>query len=149
MTLIVCATRGGEGSRAVQQAAMQRAEALNANVEFLYVIDVDALEGVDDGLRESVKAELRWLGETLLHLAKQRIDQADNTVSAEIVIREGRVRPFLKDYLRDREADLLLLGAPRGTTANVFGDDEIEQFARELQNVTGVLVEVVRPETLL
>jgi nucleotide-binding universal stress UspA family protein len=146
MTLIVCATRGGEGSRAVQQIALQRAVEMNGTVEFLYVLDVDALEGVEDGLRTAVKHELRWLGETLLHLAKQRVDRADNSVSAEIVIREGQVRSFLKVYLRDRAADLLLLGAPRGTTANVFGDDEIEKFALEIQNDTGVIVEVVRPE---
>ena len=46
----------------------------------------------------------------------------------------------------DNETDLLMLGAPRGTTANVFGDDTIEQLAEAITKETAVPVEIVRPD---
>jgi hypothetical protein len=69
-------------------------------------------------------------------------------VTAEIVIREGEVRLVIDEFLQESEATILFLGAPRGTTANVFGDDAIEQFAQKIHKETGVKVEIARPETL-
>ncbi len=74
--------------------------------------------------------------------------RADNSqVASEIVIREGIVREEIVRFINERSAELLLMGAPRGTTDTLFGDDVIEQYAKSIQEETGVLVEVVRPES--
>jgi len=129
---IVCATRGGEGSRVVQETAIERAKEADIPLVFLY------------GLKTAVSAELHWMGETLLRIAQIRADAM--YLPTEVKIREGDVQEEIIRYLRENETDLLLLGAPRGTTANVFGDDKIEQLADSVQKQTNVAVEIVRPD---
>lgn len=145
MGCIVCATRGGEGSRAVQMAAIERAKATASQLIFLYVTDPYSLGPIEDVLITAVREELSWMGNTLLRVAQQRAAIAD--VEARIVVRTGDVREEIGRFLHESHANLLLLGAPRGTTANVFGDDAVEQFAMGIQGTTGITVEVIRPES--
>lgn len=146
MTCIVCATRGGEGSRAAQERAIQYAQENQDKLVFIYVVDFKTLDDFDDSLLPSVRDELNWLGKSLLGIARNRA--VHSGITAEIVIREGDVRLVIEEFLLESEAKILFLGAPRGTTANVFGDDAIEHFAQRIQDDTGVKVEVARPETL-
>ena len=141
---IVCATRGGEGSRAVQLAAIQHAKTNQATLTFLYVTDPDSVGEFEASLAPAVEAELSWMGNTLLRIARQRAGSAN--ITAEIIVRIGAVRQQISQFLQDSQADLLLLGAPRGTTANVFGDDEVERFALTIQETTNIPVEIIRPE---
>lgn len=144
MSVVVCATRGGEGSRAAQESATQYALDNQLDLVFIYVVDFKSLDDFDDSLRPAVREELNWLGRSLLRIARNRALLAG--VSAEIVIREGDVRLTIDEFLQESKATILFLGAPRGTTANVFGDDGIEQFAQKIHNETGVKVEIARPE---
>lgn len=143
MSTIVCATRGGEGSRAAQLKAVERAKQDDHRLIFLYVVDVHMVGQFDDNLQEAVKAEFHWLGKSLLHVARQRAERAG--ISAEISIRDGSVKEEIERFLRESQADVLMLGAPRGTSP-VFGDDTIEHFARDIETDTGIPVELVRPE---
>jgi nucleotide-binding universal stress UspA family protein len=147
MSCVVCATRGGEGSRAAQEAAIRYAQENQTKLIFIYVVDFRTLDEFDDSLLPSVREELTWLGQSLLRIARHRAEQAG--VTAEIVIREGDVRLIIEQFLQESEANKLFLGAPRGTTANVFGDDAIEHFAQTIQEDTGVVVTIARPESLL
>lgn len=145
MSSIVCATRGGEGSRAAQMAAIEIAKETDKPLLFLYVVDPHSLENeMDDSLKEAVGAELSWMGETLLRIAQKRADAA--YLSTEVKIRRGNVREEIVQFVKDVEADVLVLGAPRGTTANVFGDDAIERFAEVIRQETAVSVEIIRPD---
>ena len=146
MSRIVCATRGGEGSRAVQMVAVRRAKESGQPLTFLFVTDPASLGAVDEMLIPALREELHWMGQTLLSIAHQRALLAG--LEAEVVIRVGKVEAEIGRYLHESGANLLLLGAPRGTTANVFGDDAIEKFADSLQKATNVPVEVIRPENL-
>lgn len=140
---IVCATRGGQGSRAVQLAAIERAKETGEGLAFLYVVDVHLIREYDEALAEAIRAEFQWLGKALLRVARQRAEREG--IDAAIVIREGGVREEIEAFLQEAEAAVLLLGAPRGTTPNVFGDDAIERFAQTIESDTGVAVEIVRP----
>ncbi len=147
MGCVVCATRGGEGSRAAQEAAIRYARENQYKLIFMYVVDFKTLDEFDDSLLPSVREELTWLGQSLLRIARHRAEQAG--VTAEIVIREGDVMLEIEDFLQEIKADQLILGAPRGTTANVFGDDSIEKFAQSIQEDTGIEAVIARPESLL
>lgn len=142
---IVCATRGGQGSRAAQFQAVQIARERGARLTFLYIVDIHALGDVDEKLTVAVHDELHWLGRAMLHVAKQRSEQFGLDVN--LAIREGAVREALTEFARENNASLLLLGAPRGTS-NRFGDDAIETFARSIEKETGVPVQVVYPEAV-
>jgi len=128
MGCIICATRGGAGSRAVQERAIQYAQ------EHGHIL-------------VALREELRWLGLTLLLIARNRADAAQ--IDSEIIIREGVVRDEIVNFIDEKSADLLFLGAPRGTTAKLFGDDLVEQFAKSIENESGVAVEIVRPESVM
>ena len=143
MGAIVCATRGGEGSRAAQLKAVERAKEGDHHLIFLYVVDVHMVGQFDDNLQSAVRAEFHWLGKSLLHVAQQRAERAG--ISADNAIRDGSVKEEIERFLRESEADVLMLGAPRGTSP-VFGDDAIEHFAQEIEDDTGVPVELIRPE---
>jgi nucleotide-binding universal stress UspA family protein len=146
MGCVVCATRGGEGSRAAQEQAIRYALENEQDLVFIYVVDFKTLDEFDDSLLPAVRQELTWLGQSLLRIARNRAVHAG--VAAEIIIREGDVRLVIEEYLQESQADLLILGAPRGTTANVFGDDAIEQFAQRIEEDTGVRAEIARPEAV-
>lgn len=143
--LIVCATRGGQGSRAAQFQAVQAARERHADLTFLYIVDIHALGEADEKLTEAVHAELHWLGKAMLHVAKQRAEQPGLDVN--VAICEGPVREAMANFVREKNAALLLIGAPRGTS-NRFGDDAVEGFARSIEEETGVPVQIVRPEAL-
>ena len=147
MGCIICATRGGAGSRAVQERAIQYAQEHGHILVFLFVIDTTSLREVDESLRKALREELRWLGFTLLLIARKRADNAQ--IDSEIIIREGVVHDEIINFIDEKSADLLFLGAPRGTTATLFGDDFVEQFAKSIENESGVAVEIVRPESLM
>lgn len=144
MSGIVCALRGGQGSLAVRQRAIQRARERDLPLTFFSVIDLKPFADVDETMLPALASELAWMTEVLARLAMQQAQQQG--VDAHIMIRKGDVATEIKRFLRESEANLLLLGAPRGTTANVFGDDAVEQFAVSIQNESGVPVEIARPE---
>lgn len=143
---IVCATRAGEGSRIVQQTAVATAIAGEKQLFFLYVSDPGTMEGIDEKTLPAVRAELNWMGQTLLRIAEKRA--ISSGLEAELVLREGPVRDVIGAFVQEVDAELLLLGAPRGTSANVFDHDEIDLFARSIHESTGVRVRIVRPAPL-
>lgn len=144
MDCIVCATRGGEGSRAAQLAAIQRARQFGLPLVFLYVTDPATLVQEDELLVTAIRQELNWMGKTLLQVAKGRAEAAGLRASVEI--RQGNVQEQIEQFLREAHASVLILGAPRGITANVFGDDAVERFAQTIQDDTGIDVMVVHPD---
>ncbi len=141
---IVCATRGGEGSLAVQSAAIKRAKEQNKPLVFLFITDPLSISDYEEGLSEAVELELNWMGETMLRMAQRRADSEE--VISEVRVRQGEVKEEIKRFILESHATLLLLGAPRGTTANVFGDDAVERFAQYINETTKVQVDIIRPE---
>jgi len=144
MAIIVCATRGGEGSRAVQLAAIEQARRTGHQLIFLFVADTTFQEEVEETLRAAVREEILWMGSAMLQVARRRAKARE--LEVQLAIREGEVRRQIIHFLQEVNAARLFLGAPRGTTTTVFGDDAIELFAQSIKEATGVDVEVVRPE---
>lgn len=142
--MIVCATRGGEASRAVQQQAIAYALKEDESLMFLFVADETQYGAIGGGLRSAFKAELLWMAETLMTLLQKRGRSAG--IGTNYRILEGNVKEQIVAYLREQRPELLFVGAPRGTTSDIIGDDEIEQFALEIEKETGVKVIVARPD---
>lgn len=142
---IVCATRGGAGSRAVQEKAISYAQESGSKLVFLYIVDTTNVNGIEDSLQVALQDELNWLGNALLNIAHKRAE--NRRIASKIVIREGKVSDEIVSFLEEESADLLLLGAPRGTSASILGDDPVERFAESIERESGVPVEIVRPES--
>lgn len=142
---IVCATRGGAGSRAVQEKAISYAQESGSKLVFLYVVDTTNVNGIEESLQVALQSELHWLGNTLLHIAQKRAE--NRKIPSRIVIRKGKVVDEIVSFLEEESADLLFLGAPRGTSPSTFGDDPVERFAEMIKRESGVPFEIVRPES--
>ena len=142
---IVCATRGGAGSRAVQEKAIDYAQELERGLIFLYIVDTSNINAIEDSLHFALQEELNWMGNALLNIAHKRAE--NRRITSRIVIREGEVMDEICSFLKEEAAELLLLGAPRGTTTASFGDDPIERFAESIEQESGVRVEIVRPDS--
>src|SRR5690606_34172226 len=130
MGTIVCATRGGEGSRAVQLKAIEIARTQKLALVFLYVVDQAQVMEHDDVLDGAIHAELHWLARVSLNIAQQRAERAG--LRAEVAIRDGAVKDEIEAFLQQNEVSLLLLGASRGTSPH-FGDDAVERFAHAIE----------------
>jgi hypothetical protein len=126
-------------------SAIRRALKEDKALIFLYVTAPDSLGDIDEQLLPAIRQELNWMGKTLLQVAKGRAETAG--LKAAVVIREGTVQTEIERFLQESKAVALILGASRGQTANVFGDDAVELFARSIQEDTGVEVQVVHPES--
>jgi hypothetical protein len=141
MSQIICATRGGEGSRAVQKAAIELAKETGQHLVFLYVIEADLLVALEEHMRSIVRGELFWLAKTMLRIAESRAKQAG--VTPDLEIREGRLREEIGKIVLQTATSCLLMGAPRQASSNIFQHDEIEAFAQSIQEATGIAVHII------
>jgi predicted aconitase/predicted aconitase with swiveling domain len=138
---IVCAIRGGEASRITQEQAIERTKAGNHRLIYVYVVDLTTAGHLTASEAPMVQEELTWLGRVLLRMAQRRASQSG--VQAEMYIGYGRVREAIETFLKEQKADLFLIGAPRAAVArDVFQD--VVQFARSIEERTGVKTEVIR-----
>ena len=139
MTDILCAIRGGEGSRAVQKAAIQAAVRGDSRLIFLYVVDRRTIGAADEALRPFVRDELYWMGKTLLRVATHRARAAGQT-RIDSLIREGEVAEEISRAVIDSGAGQLFINASRlGADAADWSDE----FATRVRHATVASVEIV------
>ena len=142
MGAIVCATRGGEASRHSQERAIALARERGVPLIFLFVADTTATRLANPALAQALADELEGLGRRLLSIAQARAQEQG--VTAGVVVRRGAVRLEIADFLRQVQADTLILGAPgSGSEKRAFSPGELPEFAREISAATGVQVIVV------
>jgi RNase H-fold protein (predicted Holliday junction resolvase) len=107
------------------------------------VADLSAYDTGEKSLKEALLSESRWLGRALLAIARRQGLVAG--VEVESMVRDGDIQEQIQAVVEEKDVSVIMLGAPRGTTTNIFGDDAIEQLALELEERTSVPVEIVRP----
>jgi len=142
MGRILCATRGGEASRRTQDAAIALAKEQGDELIFLYVADSSFLNQTAAPLVIDVEARLVKMGEFQLLMAQERA--AAQGISAQAIVREGKLRAELVGAARELEVDLIVLGHPvdRHEQA-VFDETALQAFATSLQAVTGTRVRIL------
>ena len=142
MGTIVCATRGGEASTRAQDRAIALAKERGDRLIFLYVVDLDFVDNTAAPIVVDVGQEVTGMGEFMLLMAQERA--REQGIEAEVAVREGKVRQAIQDFLREVDADLLVVGLPRPQSRRrVFDEQEIHPFARAVKEATGVEVLVV------
>ncbi len=107
---IACATRGGEASRATEDAAIDLAHKHGAELIFLYVVDVTFAHGHSGKFPiEVVESGVREIGEVVLEQARRRAKE--NGVKARGEIRTGRVAEEIERFIESsRKLDALVVG---------------------------------------
>ena len=142
MGRILCATRGGEASHRTQDAAIALAKEQGDELIFLYVADYSFLNQTAAPLVVDVEARLVRMGEFLLLMAQERA--AVQGISAQTVVREGRLRAELVGVVRELEVDLVVLGRSVNLHRQaIFDDTALAAFATSLQTITGAEVRIL------
>jgi len=138
---ILCAIRGGEASFRTQDAAITLAKERGEELLFLYVVDTRFLDRTARPFRrDTVAAEMRKMGEFLLHMALERA-QAQG-VRASLLVHYGDLREELKAAARSEDVSVVALGRPQGEDS-VFTQDELRDLAAEVRIETGLEVVVL------
>ena len=142
MGKILCATRGGEASHRPQDAAIALAKKQGDELIFLYVADSSFLNQTAAPLVVDVESRLVKMGEFLLLMAQERA--AAQGISAQTIVREGRLRAELVGAARELEVDLIVLGrsVDRHQQA-IFDETALQAFAISLQMITGAEVRIL------
>ncbi len=108
---IVCATRGGEASRATEDKAIAIARQSGARLTFLYVVDTSfAVEQATSEVElEMMATDLRHIGELILK--RVRAKAAEAKVAATMELCAGAVSEEIEEYVTEHpEVDLLVVG---------------------------------------
>jgi nucleotide-binding universal stress UspA family protein len=144
MSLVLCATRGGEASVPTQEKAIALAKDKGLSLAFLYVADSSFLNKTAAAVVIDVDEELTNMGEFLLTMAVERA--LEKGVTAESIIRTGTIRDVLPKVARELDATMIVLGQPAGESSR-FQESEFEKFSEWLQNETGATI-VVHEESM-
>lgn len=140
MSVILCATRGGEASNRTQDKAIEIAKERGHTLLFLYVVDIHFLDKMAAPIVVDVEEELLHMGEFLLLMAKERAAAQD--VEAETVCRKGVLRQEIKELAQQEEVKVVVLGQPTGAYS-AFELADLTNFAEEIERETGTEAVIV------
>jgi nucleotide-binding universal stress UspA family protein len=104
---ILLPTDGGPASQAAVSHAVELAEQYDGRLHILYVVDTIAFASLDAGT-ETVISALRQEGETALEGVAETAQQADVSVSSEIV--SGSPYKQITTYATENDIDLIVMG---------------------------------------
>jgi nucleotide-binding universal stress UspA family protein len=142
MGKILCATRGGQASYRTQDAAIALAKEQGDQLIFLYVADYHFLDKTAAPIVVDVEHEIVKMGGFLLLMAQERA--ATQGLTAEAIVRQGRLRAELVAAAKELEVDIIVLGRPQVQNQQaIFDEVALRAFATSLQAVTGVEVRIL------
>jgi nucleotide-binding universal stress UspA family protein len=140
MSIILCATRGGEASYHTQDKAIKIAKEQGHTLLFLYVVDLHFLDKTAAPIVVDIEDELTNMGEFLLLMAKERA--VEQSVDAETVCRKGKLRREIKKFAHQENVKLVVLGQPAGDDST-FKLAGLKEFATEIEKETGTETVIV------
>ncbi len=141
MGKILCATRGGDASCRTQDAAVALAKEQGDALLFLYVVDLHFLDKTAGAGVVDVEQEMTKMGEFLLLMAQERAAEQD--VTAETICRKGKFQEGLKSAAGEEGVSLVVFGRPADDEESVFQLDDLETFAAEIEDETGVKARII------
>lgn len=139
MADIVCAIRGGPASQPTIDKAIAIAEETGLTIRFLYVVNLDFLERTASSRTHTISKELHQMGNFILLTAQQQA--STRGVTADGIIREGKVGEEIVRLCQEIKAEYLVLGRPTGKHENnAFTQERMRQFALFIENTSGAKV---------
>jgi len=133
MGKIICATRGGEASYRTQDCAIELTKERGDELVFVFVADDSFLNNIAAPLVVDVEARLEKMGRFQLAMAQERA--AAQGLTAEAIVRCGRLQAELIAVANELEADIIVLGRPQDQYA-VFDEMALQNLATGLKAVT-------------
>lgn len=139
MSGIVCAIRGGPGSKPTIEKSIELAKETELTIHFLYVVNLDFMSKTSASRVSHLYQDLDQMGEFILLMAQERAESkgvmADGTVS------HGTVREEIIKLCHDMNANYVVLGRPQmKEDVNVFTHDLLSDFEKQVQEESGAVV---------
>ncbi|MFQ5594517.1 MAG: universal stress protein [Anaerolineae bacterium] len=145
---IVCPARGGQGSRPAVNRAIRLAKERNADLTFLFVVDVEFLSYATVGRLSVIQRQLRDMGEFIM--ATLQAKARESGVIADYAVLEGEVREQIRKYLEENPVDTLVMGRPiEETEVAVFNAGTVSNFAAALEREAGIEVILIGQQDVL
>lgn len=142
MSGIVCAIRGGPGSRATIARAIEQARETGEPLIFLYVVDLDFLLRTETSRVRTISEEMHQMGEFILLAAQAKA--MEKGVTAQGVVRHGNVIEEITGLCHEIGASCCILGRPQAEQeSNVFTADTLEQFCEYAEEQVGAKIIVL------
>jgi nucleotide-binding universal stress UspA family protein len=136
---IICAIRGGPDSQPTIEKAISLAKEVSLPLYFLYVVNLDFLSHTQSSRVSTISEEMGEMGEFILLIAQQKASKQG--ITAEGVVRHGKVREEIINLSKELTADYVVLGLPLGQEeADIFAVDRIKEFGRAIEEETGASV---------
>lgn len=136
---ILIATDGSEKSDASVSHGLDLAEAFDAHVHALYVIETEATYILTVGLGEEEMTEYKEYGEETVSDVANRA--AERGLDATGVVRTGSVAPEIVDTAEEIDADLIVVGKQgRGAIEKYLGST-----AEKVARMSDIPVTIVGP----
>jgi nucleotide-binding universal stress UspA family protein len=133
--IILCPTRGGEGSYPNQDRAIAIAEERGVEVLFLYITNVQFLGLTAAPKLIDIETEIGEMSEFMLTMAQDRAENAG--VKALTLVRRGQFREVLIDVIEEYKINTVVLGSSAGGTG-VITSDNIQELVNAISGKTGV-----------
>jgi len=137
---IICATRAGEHSRLVHNAAFEQAKETGETIVFLHVIGGEAFEQHNPAMQQAIRDEVGWLVRTLVALAQQRVGAEDVEIRFEV--REGSTVAQMLASVQANSAAKMIMGDPCNGEESTFQGTKMENLESALAE-QGVELETV------
>ncbi len=136
---IVCAIRGGPGSRPTIETAIHLAKEQQIDLYFLYIVNLDFLSHTTSSRVHAISEDMQHMGEFILLSAQERASKQG--VKAEGLIRHGNVGEEIIAACRSLQADYVILGRPHAATqTDTFDSERLEKFGARIRQETGAEV---------
>lgn len=144
---ILCLVRGGKESKRTVTKAIDIALETDARLVFFHVIDVEFLSQSMMGTRLRVAYQALYeMSDFAMDILKDRAERR-GVKEVETLLREGNILKELKKAAAETQATLLVIGRPIPSPgSNIFENDELLTFAKELAEMGNLEVIVVGDE---
>ena len=144
---ILCLVRGGKESKRTVTKAIELALEMDARLVFFHVIDAEFLSQSMMGTRIKVVYQaLSDMADFAMAILEDRAKRR-GIKEVETIIREGNIIKQLRQAALETQAKMLVIGHPIPSPgANIFKEDEIIVFAKELEEEGKVKVLLVGDE---
>lgn len=145
MAGIVCAIRGGPGSKATIQTSIDLAKESGQPLHFLYVVNLDFLQRTESSRIRQVSNELENMGDFILLSARSQAEAQG--VNAHGEVRHGNVGEEIVQLAEDIEADYIVMGSPGGKAdEDVFTEDRLQEFRSAIERESGARVVIAQEQ---
>jgi nucleotide-binding universal stress UspA family protein len=125
----------------MQDAAIALSKERQAELLFLYVVNIEFLGKTERAVRpDVVEEEMAKLGSFLLAMAQERAKQQG--IAAHGYLRYGRLSEELGAAALEHGADLIVLGKP-AVEGGLYSLEELEVIAAEMEAETGIPVQIL------